>query len=251
MPAEMKLALRDRLAEICLAAVADPAAEAPLVALLAFARGADASGLARGLADRDRTLLLEGASPFEASDGGLRLRSDLPGEDLAALKQRAERFAEVVAACRSRCGVAPAPRGAGAARAGRFAGGPPDAREVDWVLCVASALFNAQLFFEVHEILEPYWGRAEGALQSFLQGLIQVAVGFYHRANGNWRGAFALLGEGNAKLAPFLPEAHGVDLADFCRAVAEIVSQPMGGKDCGNVPPKLVFRAAQGSEIRR
>jgi Domain of unknown function (DUF309) len=246
----MRLALRDRLAEICLAAVADPAAEDPLLALLAFARGADASGLARGLADRDRTLLLEGVSPFEASDGGLRLRSDLL-EDLAALKARAERFAEVVAACRSRCGVAPAPRAAGAARAGRFVGGPPDAQEVDWVLCVAAALFNAELFFEVHEILEPYWGRAERSLQSFLQGLIQVAVGFYHRANGNWRGAFALLGEGNAKLAPFLPEAHGLDLADFCRAVAKIMGQSMDGENSDTAPPKLVFRAAHGSEIRR
>lgn len=242
--------MRNRLSEICLAAVGDPAFEEALLALLAFARGADASGLARGLSDRHRALLLEGESPFEASEDGLRLRSGLLA-DLPALRSRAKRFARVLATCRSRCGSAPAPPRTGAARAARLAGTRPEAREVAWALCVAAALFNEELFFEVHEVLEPYWARAEGELRSFLQGLIQIAVGLHHRAHGNWRGARALLGEGTAKLAPFRPQAHGLALEDLCRSIAAIASEPSGGEASGAPLPKLVFRGAQGSEISR
>src|SRR5574342_513878 len=52
-------------------------------------------------------------------------------------------------------------------------------------LVSAALLFRAHLYFEVHELLEPYWLRAEGSDREALQGLIQVAVGFQHLANGN------------------------------------------------------------------
>jgi hypothetical protein len=250
MSLQMRRALRNRLAEMCIAALADPGWEETLLALLAFARGADAGGRVLGLTDRHRALLLEGESPFEATDGGVRLRDGLL-ENLPALRARAERFARVLAACRSRCGAAPAPPGAGAARAARLVGDPPAAPEVAWALCVAAELFNAELFFEVHEILEPYWGRAEGALRSFLQGLIQVAVGLHHRANGNWRGARALLTEGNAKLEPFRPQAHGLDVEELCRSVEAIASERSDGEASEAALPKLVLRGAQSSEISR
>lgn len=64
----------------------------------------------------------------------------------------------------------------------------------------AADLFDARLYFEVHELLEPYWMRAESLEQEILQGLIQVAVGFHHLANGNLEGARSLLSEGSAKL---------------------------------------------------
>lgn len=61
-------------------------------------------------------------------------------------------------------------------------------------------LFGAGLYFEVHELLEPYWMRAEGEAREILQGLIQVAVGFQHLANGNLGGARSLLEEGSGRL---------------------------------------------------
>ena len=64
----------------------------------------------------------------------------------------------------------------------------------------AADLFDAGLYFEVHELLEPYWMRAEGLTREILQGLVQVAVGFHHLANGNLKGARSLLEEGSAKL---------------------------------------------------
>src|SRR5262249_12886555 len=57
----------------------------------------------------------------------------------------------------------------------------------------AAALFDAHLYFEVHELLEPYWRDARGEDRESLQGVIQVAVGYQHLANGNLAGARALL----------------------------------------------------------
>jgi hypothetical protein len=199
----MKRVLRDRLAEWCLAALADPAADASIDALAAFALRTAPNGVAAGLSAEQRRIL-EDSGLFERAEEGLRLRSDFAA-DLEALRWRAARFAEALSRCRSECGVAPA--------------GEP---RVPWSLCAAAALFNARLFFEVHELLEDRWREAEGDLKTFLQGLVQVAVGLHHHANGNLRGAIALLEEGNAKLAGFGREAHGVELATFRAALAEI-----------------------------
>ena len=81
----------------------------------------------------------------------------------------------------------------------------------------AADLFDARLFFEVHELLEPYWMRADGAAREALQGLIQIAVGFQHLVNGNGEGARMLLEEGSAKAVG--KRLEGRDLATFVRAV--------------------------------
>jgi predicted metal-dependent hydrolase len=78
-------------------------------------------------------------------------------------------------------------------------------------------LFNAHLFFEVHEVLEAQWAQEHGEEKRFLQGLIQVAVAFYHRERGNLRGALSLLHDGMEKLAPYRPAFHRVELQAFLR----------------------------------
>lgn len=85
------------------------------------------------------------------------------------------------------------------------------------VLDQAADLFDAHLFFEVHELLEPHWMRADGATREALQGLIQIAVGFQHLANDNVEGARMLLEEGCQKVeGRTLP---GRELAKFVHAV--------------------------------
>lgn len=85
----------------------------------------------------------------------------------------------------------------------------------------AAALFDARLDFEVHELLEPFWIAAHGPAREALQGLIQVAVGYHHLANGNLSGARALLEEGSAKLAS--RHFEGLDLDTFALAVRRSV----------------------------
>ncbi len=51
---------------------------------------------------------------------------------------------------------------------------------------------------------------AETAEKPFYQGILQVAVGFYHLGNLNWRGGAILLGEGITRLRRFEPHYKGV-----------------------------------------
>jgi Domain of unknown function (DUF309) len=85
-------------------------------------------------------------------------------------------------------------------------------------LDAAGRLFDARLYFETHELLEPRWMSAAGSDRDALQGLIQIAVGFQHLANGNAAGARSLLREGSIRLLE--RELGGRALGPFARAVA-------------------------------
>ena len=91
------------------------------------------------------------------------------------------------------------------------------------VLDAAAALFDAHLYFEVHELLEPAWRDAEGAEREALQGLIQIAVGYQHLANGNFAGARALLQEGRQRISG--RTLDGLSLEEFGQAVARTVER--------------------------
>ena len=102
------------------------------------------------------------------------------------------------------------------------------------VLDAAAALFDAHLYFEVHELLEPFWRDAEGGEREALQGLIQVAVGYQHLANGNLAGARALLDEGRRRLDGRTLE--GMHLDGFGREVARTADRILR-LDWRTVPP--------------
>lgn len=174
-------------------------------ALIAFARAADSEGMARDL-DEELRAPLVASGLFEPVGEEIALRADLL-VDLPALRWRSERFAAALEA------AATIPRQEGESEAAL--------REI---VAFAAVLFDHELFFEVHEVLEPPWQRATGELRNLLQGLIQVAVGFHHHANANPRGALSLLAEGNAKLFAHVPEAYGIDLATFCRDVEQFAT---------------------------
>jgi hypothetical protein len=76
-------------------------------------------------------------------------------------------------------------------------------------------LFNHHLFFEVHEVLEAQWIKESGEERRFLQGLIQIAVAFYHLSNHNLRGALSLLHDGVEKISPHQPAFLGIELRNF------------------------------------
>jgi hypothetical protein len=95
---------------------------------------------------------------------------------------------------------------------------PPLRHGLDAVLDVAAHLYEAGLYFEVHEWLEPHWMTASGPTRETLQGLIQTAVGWQHLANDNVAGARSLLTEGAARLHG--RRLGGRDLDGFGRATA-------------------------------
>ena len=72
--------------------------------------------------------------------------------------------------------------------------------------------FNQACFFEAHDTWEELWHETSGPLERFYQGLIQLAVGFYHLLNDNRRGARNQLEKGLDKLAGYRPVCQGIDV---------------------------------------
>jgi hypothetical protein len=184
----LPLPLRNRLADLILDALHDGAARRGLEALAAVC--ADPRGL--GAAEPPSRFPED---LFEKRADGWRIRSGYR-QHAETLGERAGRAARALA----HLPLAEAD--------------PP----LDVLLDEAATLFAAGLYFEVHELLEPAWMRADGAARRSLQGLIQVAVGFQHLANGNLEGARSLLREGAAKLVG--QRLAGRDLDGFARAVS-------------------------------
>lgn len=83
----------------------------------------------------------------------------------------------------------------------------------------ASLLFNNKLYFETHEILEEIWLEEVGSIRPFLQGIIQIAVGFHHLLNNNYYGVVSLTKDGAAKLRPYSPTHAGLDVSSFLQGV--------------------------------
>jgi predicted metal-dependent hydrolase len=95
---------------------------------------------------------------------------------------------------------------------------PATRRGLDAVLDAAARLYEAGLYFEVHEWLEPHWMAARGETREALQGVIQAAVGWQHLANDNVAGARSLLVEGATRLRGRRLGARDFD--GFARATA-------------------------------
>ena len=167
----LPLPLRNRLAELILDALHDADARAGLRALVAV--GADPGALGDA-APPERFPL----DFFERAAEGLVPRR--------AFAVHARDLAERAEAAWRAVGARPL---------------DPATPSLAETLEAAGALFDAGLYFEVHELLEPCWFRALGREREALQGLIQIAVGFQHLVNGNRRGALALLHDGAAKAA--------------------------------------------------
>lgn len=84
--------------------------------------------------------------------------------------------------------------------------------------------FNRQEFFEAHDTWEELWMETGGSQRLFYQGLIQMAVGFYHLGNGNYKGASSQLSKAAAKLEKFLPVSDGVRTLELVERLRECLT---------------------------
>lgn len=73
-------------------------------------------------------------------------------------------------------------------------------------------LFNQRQFYACHDLFEALWHEAIEPDRTFLQGILQIAVGLHHLSNLNRRGATILLGEGGARLQDYQPDYAAVDI---------------------------------------
>jgi hypothetical protein len=81
--------------------------------------------------------------------------------------------------------------------------------------------FNQGEFYRCHDTLEAIWMVADPPNKPFYQGILQIAVGFYHLGNHNWRGAAILLGEGSRRLEQYEPSYHQLNLTTFLDDTAD------------------------------
>jgi predicted metal-dependent hydrolase len=90
--------------------------------------------------------------------------------------------------------------------------------------------FNAQDYFEAHEVWEHLWLHSAGPGHTFYQGLIQAAVALYHFENGNLRGAAKLFHSSRDYLAPYGPRYLGLATLEFWaqmeRCFAPLLADP-------------------------
>jgi hypothetical protein len=76
-------------------------------------------------------------------------------------------------------------------------------------------LFNAEDFFESHEVLEDLWTETHDEYRKFYQGLIQAAVALLHFGNGNLGGAKKVYITSRKYLEPYRPNFSGLDVSRF------------------------------------
>jgi predicted metal-dependent hydrolase len=110
--------------------------------------------------------------------------------------------------------------------------------------------FNRGLFFECHDTLEDVWTGVRGPSRDFFQGLIQVAVGFYHLGNDNRGGAATMLRRGLGRLAKYPDGYGGVELVRLRGEVQEWLERVESGdtsfpKTLDALPKLVVAPAAR------
>jgi len=81
------------------------------------------------------------------------------------------------------------------------------------ILLKARGLFNAERYWECHEVLEGLWRQRHGEEKRMLQGIILVCAAYVHHQKGSESVALGVLGRG-AKLLESPMQKYGVfDLA--------------------------------------
>ena len=75
-------------------------------------------------------------------------------------------------------------------------------------------------WFAAHEELEDAWRAAEPAERDFLQGLVHVAVAWYHaEVTGRRRACEAQREKAARRLGPYAPAHRGLDVAGLLASV--------------------------------
>lgn len=106
--------------------------------------------------------------------------------------------------------------------------------------------FDAGLYFECHDTLEEIWSGTRGPARDFLQGLIQVAVAYYHLSSGNAAGARSLFARALKRLEGYGTSYLDVDLESVRAQAREALSRLERGEPRARERPRW-RRAAPGS----
>lgn len=83
--------------------------------------------------------------------------------------------------------------------------------------------FNEKNFFECHEILEDIWFDTHDDSKDFYQGLLHIAVGFYHLTKkNNSKGTVLQLNKAQSKLNSYEKDYNGIDIEKLLKQITTI-----------------------------
>ena len=85
--------------------------------------------------------------------------------------------------------------------------------------------FNAGHFFEANEIWETVWNESVGEEKRFVQGLVQLAVGYLKLSSAQYRGAQKLLERGCQTLNTFPATYAGLQVDVLCAVSTTLIRQ--------------------------
>ena len=85
--------------------------------------------------------------------------------------------------------------------------------------------FNDGEYFACHETLEALWLAEKGPVREVYQGILQVAVGLYHRQRGNYTGAVSLLRSGIRRLMQAPHTCQGIDMAQLAQQATTCLAE--------------------------
>ncbi|HMP53415.1 MAG TPA: DUF309 domain-containing protein [Candidatus Melainabacteria bacterium] len=109
--------------------------------------------------------------------------------------------------------------------------------------------YNRREFFECHESLESVWKQYLETDRKLIQGIIQVAVAYYHLERDNFEGCRKLLDRGLGRLRKYRPSHLGLNMENFVAKVEAdyrlLESEVCLEKDRFAVP-KLQFISRRG-----
>lgn len=101
-------------------------------------------------------------------------------------------------------------------------------------------LFNAEEFFQCHDVLEDIWRETVGEEKLFYKALIHAAVALYHFSEGNMGGARKMCGSCCKYLEPYGPQHMGLDIEQFLRDFRHCFQELLDAK--GEYPSDLTLR---------
>ena len=104
-------------------------------------------------------------------------------------------------------------------------GGNPMTEDVESAFWEGVEQFNQQEFYACHDTLEAIWMEAMEPQRTFYQGILQIAVAFYHLDNANLRGATILLGEGLNRLRRYQPTYADVNVTALVSQSTELLTK--------------------------
>ena len=99
---------------------------------------------------------------------------------------------------------------------------------------------RAGRYFEAHEELEVAWRAAPPEERDFFQGLVHVAVAWYQAGRGRPVATGRQLEKATRRLAAFVPEHRGVDVASLLAQVERAQARVAEGS-LDLEPPQLTL----------